>query len=131
MKLATIIAVLAIAQTCAAQKKKAELLYNYPPGIVEEKKAEFIQFCEKGKTLYGIHCSGCHSRTVDGKEIVPDFTPMQLDAYDMRLGFTKHQSTLTERNIPEEELELVIFFLSHKKSNKELEEMNAKKKKKS
>ena len=99
---------------CATQKPD---LYVYPQGIVPEKKAEFIQYCEKGKVLYGIHCAKCHSTTVAGKEVIPDFTPLQLDAYDMRLGFTKHQSALTERNIPEEELEKVIFFLSHKKPN--------------
>jgi len=99
---------------CATKKQP---MYIYPQGIVEEKKAEFVQYCEKGKVLYGIHCAKCHSTVVAGKEVIPDFTPLQLSTYDMRLGFTKHQSTLTERNIPEEELELIIFFLGHKIPN--------------
>jgi len=103
---------------CCATRKP--VLYNFPVGIVEEKKPEFVQFFEKGKALYDITCSRCHTTTVAGKEVIPDFTPMQLSTYDMRLGLTKHQSTLTERNISEEELELVMFFLGHKKTNAEL-----------
>jgi hypothetical protein len=125
LKLTTLLAVLLfMVQSIAAQEQKAITPpYNFPPGIVEEKKAEFVQLCEKGKTLYKIHCSRCHTTTVEEKEVIPDFTPMQLDMYDMRLGFTKHQSTLTEKNIPEEELELIIFFLTHKKTKKQMEEM--------
>ncbi len=104
---------------CASAKPE---LYIYPSGIVEEKKAEFVQYCEKGKALYKIHCAKCHTTVVNGKEVIPDFTSVQLDAYSMRLGSVKHQATLTERNIPEEELELVLFFLGHKKPNVPVEE---------
>ncbi len=104
---------------CATKKPE---LYVYPSGIVEEKKAEFVQYCEKGKALYKIHCAKCHTTVVNGKEVIPDFTPIQMDAYNMRLGTIKHQATLTERNIPEEELEIVLFFLGHKKPNVPVEE---------
>jgi len=103
---------------CATQKSE---LYVYPSGIVEVKKAEFVQYCEKGKALYKIHCAKCHTTVVNGKELIPDFTSVQLDAYSLRLGSVKHQAALTERNIPEEELELVLFFLGHKKPNVPIE----------
>lgn len=109
--------ILSIALFLGCTSKKP-VLYNYPAGIMPAYKVEFVQNFEKGKVLYGIHCAKCHSTEVNGQEIIPDFTPVQLDAYDMRLGLTKHQAALTERNVPEEELDLILLFLGHKKQNK-------------
>lgn len=93
-----------------------EILYNYPPYLKENQREEFVRTFEKGYVLYEVHCAKCHSKFEGKYELIPDFTQQQLDVYNVRTGLAKHEETLSSRNIPEEELELVMTFLEIKKA---------------
>ena len=41
-----------------------------------------IQWFEKGKPLYKIHCGDCHGIFTKGKDGVPNFTKTQIDNYN-------------------------------------------------
>ena len=118
MKYTYSILFLLILVACATQKP---VLYHYPAGMKHSKRAAFVADCEKGKVLYGIHCARCHNTMVDGKEVLPNFTPIQLEGYDLRMDEPKHKPTLTERNMPQEELDLIIKYLWYKKPNKTIQ----------
>ncbi len=75
-----------------------------------------IPQCERGKGLFNIYCASCHN-TGKNKEVIPDFNSSQLSSYVIRLSNTKHDGTLTEEKIPDEELDLIITFLRFKKAN--------------
>ena len=75
-----------------------------------------IPQCERGKDLFNIYCASCHN-TGKYKNIIPDFNSSQLSSYVIRLSNSKHDGTLTEEKIPDEELDLIITFLRFKKAN--------------
>jgi Cytochrome c len=41
-----------------------------------------VQWFEKGKALYKIHCGDCHGIFTKGKDGVPNFTKTQIDNYN-------------------------------------------------
>lgn len=118
MKFIVFLGLVLLILACGGSRKPE--LYRYPPSMPREKRAEFVAYCDKGRVLYGLYCSKCHSKFVNGKELIPDFTPIQLDTYDMRQGLTNHEDAISDRKIPEDEMDMILFFLGHKKTNKEL-----------
>ena len=72
--------------------------------------------CERGKALYLIYCSKCHNEG-RRKDIIPDFDGRQLSAYTIRMSNMRHDTSLTEERIPEQELETILTFFMHKKKN--------------
>lgn len=91
--------------------------YELPAAMAAPVKAEYIKQCDKGKILYDINCSRCHTTKVDGKEIIPDFTSDQLVGYELRVLNPKHESEIPETNVSAEELGLIMTFLTYKKRN--------------
>ena len=75
-----------------------------------------IPQCERGKELFSLYCASCHNQG-KYKNIIPDFNSSQLSSYVIRLSNSKHDGTLTEEKIPDEELDLIITFLRFKKEN--------------
>lgn len=81
------------------------------------KKVTKVQ-CETGLALYRENCSRCHTDTVKGREVIPDFSSDQLSNYEFRFANRKHEEQLSEAKLTQDELVLIITFLSYKKKNK-------------
>ncbi len=79
----------------------------------------FLERYNKGKALYKIICADCHNKKVNGKTIIPDFTPVQLDTYqhNFRQKNKEHGEKLTEKTMSENELDYIIYYLTYKKKN--------------
>ena len=99
---------------CTSQKNVA---YEFPAEMAEPIRVEYVKQCDKGQILYNMNCAGCHTRKINGKKVIPDFTAAQLVGYGIRLTNTRHESTLTDTTVSEEELGLIMTFLSYKKKN--------------
>jgi len=100
---------------CVTQKDS--LTYEFPPQMLETVKADYVKQWQKGKVLYEMNCSGCHSRTVKGRTVVPDFTADQLQGYEIRVQNEKHEEKLPDEKVSSEELVLISTFLLYKKRN--------------
>jgi len=99
---------------CVTQNK---VTYDLPEAMLPQVKKEYLSRCEKGKILYDINCAGCHNTKVKGKIIVPDFTADQLKGYELRVTNARHSETLTDTTVTEEELGIIMTFLTYKKKN--------------
>ena len=100
---------------CVAQPKIQ--YYDFPSDIAEEAKVANLKMIEKGKVLYNINCAKCHSKKLNGRIIIPDFTHEQLDSYSIRIKNETHVSVIPENKITAEELEAIQFFFAYKKPN--------------
>ncbi|MBK8089915.1 MAG: hypothetical protein IPK31_19445 [Chitinophagaceae bacterium] len=113
-KLAILFSFFAIA--CATQKK---VEYDLPIGMSPSVIPNFLERYNKGKALYKIICADCHNKKTNGKTVVPDFTPAQLDTYKRNFRQTnkEHTEKLTEKSMSENELDFIIYYLTYKKKN--------------
>lgn len=96
---------------CSTSKKQ---VYVFPDEMSPATQSSYQDICEKGKVLYDLHCANCHNKKKWGKEIVPDFTFEQLDAYLIRAANEKHDSDLTEEKVLAEELSMIMTYLTYK-----------------
>jgi hypothetical protein len=92
-------------------------LYKLPDIMAPHIKAEYTKMCDKGLILYQINCGACHTKTVNGKEVIPDFTPDQISNYELRFLNPKHESEIPETTVSPEELSLIMTFLTYKIKN--------------
>jgi hypothetical protein len=99
----------------SAQKK---VKYDFPEGMADAVKAEYLKRSEKGYILYGINCSACHNTKVGKKEVIPDFTKEQMAKYEMRFTNPSHESSIPETKVTQEEMDLIMTFLKYKAKNK-------------
>lgn len=119
--------IVAIASVCsiicyvhsAAQKGRNKVIYEFPAAMAEDVRADFAKQCDKGYVLYELNCGGCHTTTVKGKKIIPDFSEAQMEAYQIRVLNPKHEEELPETSVTSEELSLISTFFTYKKKNKE------------
>lgn len=109
------IIVLVLMSNCSLSKKT---YYILPPEMTESVRKSAEEQCEKGLMLFRMNCSKCHADTVNGKEILPDFTPEQLSNYEFRVANKKHEDNLGEMQLTQDELVSIIAFLTYKKKNK-------------
>ena len=72
------------------------------------------ELAEAGR-LYNINCAKCHTKKINRKLIIPDFTTDQLDSYIIRIKNEVHVSTLTENKVTAQEMEAIQFFFTYKK----------------
>jgi hypothetical protein len=100
---------------CTSQKS---ISYEFPEAMGQTVRADFIKQCDKGQILYEINCGGCHTKKINGKKVIPDFTPDQLKGYELRVTNAKHETHLTDESVTAEELGLIMTFLNYKKKNK-------------
>lgn len=100
---------------CAPKK---QVYYEFPPEMLDHVKAEYAVTCDKGRALYQINCAGCHTTKKRGKEIIPDFTSVQLEAYQIRVANATHEEKVSEEKVTAEELSQILTYLNYKtKSN--------------
>jgi len=50
--------------------------------------------------------------------IVPDFKPEQLRGYELRVANKLHETNMPDSLVSEEELGIIMTFLTYKKKNK-------------
>lgn len=99
---------------CATQKM---IGYDFPNEMNQDVKKSYTSLCDKGQILYDINCGKCHTKIKYGKKIVPDFKPEQLVGYGLRISNARHESSLPDTLVTEEELGLIMTFLKYKKKN--------------
>jgi hypothetical protein len=99
---------------CAVNKK---IMYELPKEMLQHVKIGYAKQCDKGKILYDINCAKCHTIIVKRKEIIPDFKEDQLRGYELRVVNAKHEASLPDEQVTEEELGLIMTFLRYKKRN--------------
>jgi hypothetical protein len=111
-KLLTVVTSLLIA--CTAQKQVA---YELPEAMLPHVKVEYVKICDRGQVLYDLNCGGCHNSKKGRKVIRPDFKPEQLTGYTLRVSNARHESSMPDSLVSEEELGIIMTFLSYKKKN--------------
>ncbi len=97
--------------TCAVSKKNYEL----PKAMLPHVRIEVAERCDRGQRLYNINCSGCHNVSKGRKTIIPDFDQQQLQGYTIRVANKRHESSMPDSLVSEEELVLISTFLMYKK----------------
>ncbi|MBA2612492.1 MAG: c-type cytochrome [Bacteroidetes bacterium] len=99
---------------CQSQKKEQ---YELPEAMLPHVKVFYAEQCDKGQILYDLNCAKCHTSKVRGKKIIPDFTPQQLTGYTLRVANAQHEKNMPDSLVTEEELGIIMTFLSYKKKN--------------
>jgi cytochrome c5 len=100
---------------CEASKKAA---YEFPEAMLPHVKAEYSKICDRGQALYNNVCSGCHNTGSKRRPVIPDFKPEALTGYALRISNGQHERNMPDSLITEEELGVIMTFLSYKKKNK-------------
>jgi len=111
------IALISTLSIMACVTSKSKITHDFPAAMAADVREGYIKQWEKGKVLYEINCAKCHTTTVKGKTIVPDFTESQLVGYTIRVTNQKHEAALTDESVSTEELGLIMTFLTYKKKN--------------
>ena len=102
---------LCIVAACSLQK---EVKYNMPNGLTENQKTKFLENFNNGSAVYTISCAKCHDKTVNNQIVKPEFTQEQLELYIVRIQNDEHSKNLTIRDISDEDLQRVMFYLKYK-----------------
>lgn len=100
---------------CQLQKKAN---YELPAEMLPHVKVEYAKRCDKGKILYDINCSRCHTKKIKRHEIIPDWTSLQLSGYTLRVTNAIHEQNMPDSLVTEEELGIIMTFLTYKTKNK-------------
>lgn len=93
------------------------LQYEFPEAMLPEVKAAYKERCDKGQALYNIACAGCHNTGTKRKPVVPDFSTEQLRGYALRVSNRMHEKNIPDSLVSEEELGIIMTFLTYKKKN--------------
>lgn len=95
-------------------KKSAQ--YTLPQGLTEQEKKAFELRFKKGEELYKTNCAKCHNYNEGRKKnMIPDFNPLQLKNYTIRVQNKDHNRSLSEQQISEQDLAAVVHFLMYRK----------------
>lgn len=101
----------------AACKVQKNIEPDFPQAMLPHVKTEYAARYNKGQILYNINCAKCHTTKAGRKLIVPDFKPEQLRGYELRIANAKHESSMPDSLVTEEELGIIMTFLTYKKKN--------------
>lgn len=96
---------------CMTPKK---ITYVFPTEMSPVVQQSYTEICDKGKILYDQNCAKCHTSKKRGKELIPDFTPEQLESYQIRVANQIHEPLMNDEQLPAEELGHIMTFLTYK-----------------
>lgn len=96
---------------CSTPKK---VVYIFPTEMSPTVQVSYTEICDKGKILYDQNCAKCHTTKKGGKELIPDFTPEQLESYQIRVANQIHEPLMNDEQLPAEELGHIMTFLTYK-----------------
>ncbi|HOZ78595.1 MAG TPA: hypothetical protein PLY34_11405 [Ferruginibacter sp.] len=108
----SLIFLLCIVAACSYQKK---LGIDMPEGFSKEREQQLLTQFAEGKKAYLTHCAGCHNKTVNGKQVIPDISFEQADTYRVRFANNQHKNELREETVTEQELDRIVIFFTYKK----------------
>jgi hypothetical protein len=92
--------------------------YVFPDEMLPHVQEEYKSRCEKGKILYQINCARCHNTVKGRKEIIPEFDPVKLQGYAIRISNAKHEESMPDSLVTEEELAVISDFLKYRKKDR-------------
>lgn len=98
-------------------KAPQPIQYNFPAEMSESIRASYTVQCEKGRILYDMNCGPCHNVGKGRKKTVPDFRQEQLIGYGLRIANARHESSLPDTLVSEEDLGLIMNFLTYKQAS--------------
>jgi hypothetical protein len=101
--------------TACATSKKAP--YEFPNEMLPHVQVEYAKICDRGYALYNMTCGNCHNTGSKRKPVIPDFKPEALTGYALRISNRQHESNMPDSLVTEEELAVIMTFLSYKKKN--------------
>jgi mono/diheme cytochrome c family protein len=98
---------------CTNQKK---VKYDIPDHVTAANRELLIAKAEKGKVLYGLHCSACHGIFTKGKDSIPNFTKVQIDNYHAAalIGIDARNHAVAKK-MSSEQVDQVMTFLRLRK----------------
>ena len=99
---------------CTSQKK---IEADFPDAMLPFVKVEYTKRYDQGQILYNMNCASCHTTKSGRKMIVPDFRPEQLSGYYLRVSNAQHEKNMPDSVVTEEELGIIMTFLTYKKKN--------------
>lgn len=105
---------LCLLAACSYEKR---LGIDMPEGFTSERRQQVLQQFAEGKKAYLTHCAGCHNKTVNGKEVIPDISFEQADTYRVRFANNQHKTELREETVTEQELDMIVIFFAYKKQS--------------
>lgn len=112
MKKGIIILLSALGMAACMGTKKAVVKAYFPPNMSESVRAGYMDMWNKGHILYDLNCAKCHNQVVNRREVVPEFTDEQLQAYEVRLADSTHEIAVSEMRVTPEELNYITIFLT-------------------
>lgn len=110
-KITILLLISIIVFACNTPKK---MTYVFPAEMSPAVQTSYTQICDKGKILYDQNCAKCHTTKKMGRELIPDFTPEQLESYQIRVANQIHEPIMNDELLPAEELGFIMTFLSYK-----------------
>ncbi|MGE0566549.1 MAG: cytochrome c [Bacteroidia bacterium] len=116
IKSLSVIVVFVIVTLVGCFSSREYVVSNFPEAMLPHVKEQYKIQWDKGKILYENNCSGCHTTSKGKKKYVPDFLEDQLRGYELRITNKRHEASLPDSLITEEELGLVMTFLRYKKN---------------
>jgi hypothetical protein len=109
-----VIIILFSSVSCEVHKQVA---YELPEAMLPHVKVEYAKICDRGQALYNMACARCHNNGSKRKPIIPDFKPEALAGYALRVSNQQHERNMPDSLITEEELSVIMTFLTYKKKN--------------
>jgi mono/diheme cytochrome c family protein len=107
-----------MAQSTAQEEKKPDIPEDIviSPDVGPAVRDIQIQWFEKGKALYKVHCGDCHGIFTKGKDSVPNFTKTQIDNYNANTLVNPEQHAAV-RKMSTEQFNYIMTFLRLRKIN--------------
>ena len=116
-----LIALFLLLVACTSQKY---IEPDFPEAMLPHVKAEYSTRYNQGQVLYNINCAKCHTTKTGRSYSVPDFKPEQLRGYELRVVNAQHENNMPDSLVTEEELGIIMTFLSYKKKNSKNQSVN-------